>query len=78
MIKEKYPTGVSQRQRVLEMEEAEKDHVNGYSYFDNGDFQEKLAAVTLESDQSSAGSLSPRSAHRKKVGKRLMLHETDE
>ncbi|KAI7887705.1 acyltransferase ChoActase/COT/CPT [Mucor mucedo] len=68
LMKEKYPTGVSQRQRVLEMEEAERDHVNGYSYFDNAD-------QSLDSSStSSAGSQSPR----KKVGKRLVLHETDE
>lgn len=75
LMKERYPTGVSQRQRVLELQEAERDNVNGYSYFDNGDL-EKLASVL--SDQSSADSLSPHSAYRKKVGKRLVLHETDE
>lgn len=73
LIKEKYPTGISQRQRVLEMEEAERDSVNGYSYFDNGD-----GKVVSDSASNSSGSLSPQSMHRKKVGKRLVIHETDE
>lgn len=58
------------------MEEAAKDSVNGYSYFDNGDFDKSTKLD--ESDRSSAGSVSPRSAYRRKVGKRLVLHETDE
>jgi carnitine O-acetyltransferase len=81
LLKEKYPTGVSQRQRVLEMEEAELTNVNGYSYFDNGDFQARLAnGDSSESDQSSFSGQSPThsTTHRKKVGKRLVLHETDE
>lgn len=53
------------------MEEAERDSVNGYSYFDNGDGK-------VASDGSSSGSLSPQSMNRKKVGKRLVIHETDE
>jgi carnitine O-acetyltransferase len=72
LIKERYPTGISQRQRVLEMEEAERETANGYSYFDNGDGKDP-------SDSSSASSQSPRLANRnRKVGKRLVLHETDE
>jgi carnitine O-acetyltransferase len=74
LLKEKYPTGISQRQRVLEMEEAERDNVNGYSYFDNGEFTNKADEI---SDQSSAGSMSP-TQRKRKVGKRLVLHETDE
>ncbi|GAA5817771.1 hypothetical protein MFLAVUS_011324 [Mucor flavus] len=74
LMKEKYPTGISQRQRVLEMEEAERESSNGYSYFDNGEYKEPSS---MESDQSSTSSLSPRSTtRRKKVGKRLVLHET--
>jgi carnitine O-acetyltransferase len=78
LLKEKYPTGVSQRQRVLELEEAEMNNVNGYSYFDNGEFQQiNKGDGSSESDQSSfGGSQSP--THRKKVGKRLVLHETDD
>lgn len=81
LLKEKYPTGVSQRQRVLEMEEDEMNNVNGYSYFDNGEFEERLAngagdGASSESDHSSFSSQS--TTHRKKVGKRLVLHETDE
>lgn len=71
-MKEKYPTGISQRQRVLEMEEAERETANGYSYFDNGDGGSK------DPSDSSSVSSSPRLANRKKVGKRLVLHETDE
>lgn len=67
LLKEKYPTGVSQRQRVLELEEkAYLDSLDGYSYFDNG-----------ESSDSSISSNSTRSLQ-KKVGKRLVLHETEE
>jgi carnitine O-acetyltransferase len=67
LLKEKYPTGVSQRQRVLELEEkAYLDSLDGYSYFDNG-----------ESSDSSISSSSTRSLQ-KKVGKRLVLHETEE
>lgn len=84
LLKEKYPTGISQRQRILEMQEAELDSVDGYSYFDNGELI-KLAnnssnnnSTNSESDQSSFSASSTRSAQRKKVGKRLVLHETDE
>jgi len=81
-LKEKYPTGISQRQRVLEMQEAEMDNSNGYSYFDNGDLV-KLANDNLsngsETDISSLSASPPRNTQqRKKVGKRLVLHETDE
>ncbi|RCH87003.1 hypothetical protein CU098_005344 [Rhizopus stolonifer] len=68
LIKEKYPTGISHRQRVLELQEQQlQNNVNGYSYFDNGD-----------SSESDVSSLSSASTLRKKVGKRLVLHETDE
>jgi carnitine O-acetyltransferase len=62
LLKEKYPTGLSQRQRVLAMEEAEMEMNNGYSYFDNGD---------QSSDNSSQSS-------RRRVGKRLVLHKSEE
>lgn len=76
LMKEKYPTGISTRQRVLEMEEAELELENGYSYFDNGELDQSIAS-SFDSDQSSHGSYSPRSTiRRKKVGKRLVLHET--
>ncbi|KAI9363304.1 acyltransferase ChoActase/COT/CPT [Pilaira anomala] len=76
LMKEKYPTGISTRQRVLEMEEAELELENGYSYFDNGELDQSIAS-SFDSDQSSNGSYSPRSTiRRKKVGKRLVLHET--
>lgn len=85
LLKEKYPTGISQRQRILEIQEAGLDSVDGYSYFDNGELI-KLAnnnsnnhSNSSESDQSSFSASSPtRSTQRKKVGKRLVLHETDE
>jgi carnitine O-acetyltransferase len=66
LIKEKYPTGVSQRQRVLELEEmVYQDNLDGYNYFDNGDFQS-------ESDSGTS------TTSIKKIGKRLVLHETEE
>ncbi|KAI7902149.1 acyltransferase ChoActase/COT/CPT [Cokeromyces recurvatus] len=68
LLKERYPTGVSQRQRVLAMEENDFD-INGYSYFDNGQGQESDYSSSVES-------LSPTTS-RKKVGKRLVLHATD-
>ncbi|KAL7322497.1 carnitine O-acetyltransferase yat1 [Mucor circinelloides] len=82
LLKEKYPTGISQRQRVLELQEAEFENNSGYSYFDNGDLV-KLANGNLsngsESDLSSLSTSPPRTTQqRKKVGKRLVLHETDE
>ncbi|KAI9480352.1 MAG: acyltransferase ChoActase/COT/CPT [Benjaminiella poitrasii] len=80
LLKERYPTGVSQRQRVLAMQENELNHVNGYSYFDNGDVSDKHDLQDQESLYSSSlDSLSPAATRstRKKVGKRLVLHETD-
>ncbi|KAI7852059.1 acyltransferase ChoActase/COT/CPT [Circinella umbellata] len=64
LMKEKYPGGLSQRQRLLAMEEAH-EMINGYSYFDNGD---------VASDTSSHTSNSSSSVTRK-VGKRLVLRE---
>lgn len=57
LLKEKYPSGLSQRQRLLAMEEAH-EIANGYSYFDNGD---------EFSDSSSQSSTT------RKIGKRLVL-----
>ncbi|OBZ84040.1 putative mitochondrial carnitine O-acetyltransferase [Choanephora cucurbitarum] len=74
LLKEKYPTGLSRRQRVLELQEAAEQANDGYSYFDNGDSQ-KTENSGNESDVSSMGSHS--SIQRKKVGKRLVLHEMD-
>ncbi|KAI9496838.1 acyltransferase ChoActase/COT/CPT [Zychaea mexicana] len=65
LTKEKYPGGLSQRQRLLAMEEAH-EMTNGYSYFDNGEHA---------SDTSSQGSNSSASITRK-VGKRLVLRES--
>ncbi|KAI8975933.1 acyltransferase ChoActase/COT/CPT [Pilobolus umbonatus] len=67
LLKERYPTGVSQRQRILELEEEESTYSNGYSYFDNGN----------ESDLSSHSSHSYHSLSPKRIGKRLVIHETD-
>ncbi|KAL0083511.1 acyltransferase ChoActase/COT/CPT [Phycomyces blakesleeanus] len=69
--KEKYPGGISQRQRILAMENADELN-NGYSYFDNG---ENFGSDKESSSGSIDGYLS-RSPTRK-VGKRLMLRETD-
>lgn len=35
LLNEKYPSGVSQRQRILALEE-EYNHHDGYTYYDNG------------------------------------------
>ncbi|KAI7865971.1 acyltransferase ChoActase/COT/CPT [Spinellus fusiger] len=64
MQKEKYPGGLSQKQRMLALEESEQE-INGYSYFDN--------ASKGERGGSRESSRSPT----RKVGKRLMLRETD-
>lgn len=67
LLKEKYPGGLSQRQRLLAMEEAH-ELSNGYSYFDNGQ-DDRF------SDTSSQGSHS--TSNYRKIGKRLMLRESD-
>lgn len=36
LVNEKYPSGVSQRQRILALEEEEYDYNDGYNYYDNG------------------------------------------
>ncbi|KAI8146043.1 acyltransferase ChoActase/COT/CPT [Fennellomyces sp. T-0311] len=66
LMKEKYPGGLSQRQRLLAMEEAH-EMINGYSYFDNGEY-----SSSDNSSQSSAGSPTTR-----KVGKRLVLRQSN-
>ncbi|RCH80180.1 hypothetical protein CU098_001408, partial [Rhizopus stolonifer] len=67
LTSEKYPSGVSSRQRVLELEEEQERMMgNGYSYFDNGN-----------SSGSEQSSISNGVIPRKKIGKRLILHEAD-
>ncbi|ORZ16240.1 acyltransferase ChoActase/COT/CPT [Absidia repens] len=85
MSNEKYPGGMSQKQRLMAMEEAHA-LVNGYSYFDNGE-EDQYSVGTSNSDDAAS---STPSSHRgstsgsvmaasstKKVGKRLMLRKTD-
>ncbi|KAI8072372.1 acyltransferase ChoActase/COT/CPT [Gongronella butleri] len=69
LINEKYPGGMSQRQRLLAMEDAH-NAVNGYSYFDNG--EDDYSATTSASDDNNP---SPR--YHRKVGKRLVIRATD-
>ncbi|ORX48839.1 acyltransferase ChoActase/COT/CPT [Hesseltinella vesiculosa] len=68
LLKEKYPGGMSQRQRLLAMEEAHAA-VNGYSYFDNGEDSYSVGTSASSDDNGT-----PRN---RKVGKRLMIRETD-
>ncbi|KAI8391249.1 acyltransferase ChoActase/COT/CPT [Radiomyces spectabilis] len=69
---EKYPGGLSQRQRLLAMEEAH-ELINGYSYFDNGDQDKYLSDTSSQSrDDASTRSIT------RKVGKRLVLRQADE
>ncbi|SAL98895.1 hypothetical protein [Absidia glauca] len=92
MTNEKYPGGMSQKQRLLAMEEAHA-LVNGYSYFDNGE-EDHYSVGTSNSDDNgvavngggsgrssisgsnNGGTATPSSSSRK-VGKRLMLRKTD-
>ncbi|CAO3635783.1 unnamed protein product [Cunninghamella echinulata] len=73
LLNEKYPGGMSQKQRLLAMEEA---HVlaNGYSYFDNGE-DDKYSVGTSNSDSSTS---SPPHRTNRKVGKRLMITKSDQ
>jgi carnitine O-acetyltransferase len=79
LLKEKYPGGVSQRQRILALEEKEyQSQSDGYSYFDNG-----YEPSNNNSDHtlSDGGAGSPPKVGVKinrKVGKRLMLRESDD
>lgn len=53
MTNEKYPGGMSQKQRLLAMEEAHA-LVNGYSYFDNGE-EDHYSVGTSNSDDNNNG-----------------------
>ncbi|CEJ00691.1 Putative Carnitine O-acetyltransferase [Rhizopus microsporus] len=44
LLNEKYPGGVSQRQRILALEE-EYDHGDGYTYYDTGDRPSKANGI---------------------------------
>lgn len=72
LLNEKYPGGMSQKQRLLAMEEAHA-LANGYSYFDNGE-DDKYSVATSNSDSSTS---SPQRTNRK-VGKRLMITKSDQ
>lgn len=71
LLKEKYPGGVSQRQRILALEEQEHQlNRDGYSYFDNG--------YEPTSSDLSDGAGSSTSSINRKVGKRLVIRENDD
>lgn len=73
LLKEKYPGGVSQRQRILALEEQEYQlQRDGYSYFDNG-YEPASSDISL-----SDGAGSPTSSVNRKIGKRLVIRESDE
>lgn len=77
LLKEKYPGGVSQRQRILALEEQEQLlQSDGYSYFDNG-YDPTHSDQTLSDGAGSPTNDSPIKTNRK-IGKRLMLRESDE
>lgn len=78
LLKEKYPGGVSQRQRMLALEEQEyQAQADGYSYFDNG-YEPALSDHTL-SDSGAGSSPSDRSVRsNRKIGKRLVIRESDD
>ncbi|RCH98977.1 hypothetical protein CU098_002287, partial [Rhizopus stolonifer] len=78
LIKEKYPGGISQRQRILALEEQAQQALNdGYSYFDNG-YEAANSDHTL-SDSGGAGSPpSPTTKTVRKVGKRLLIRENED
>lgn len=78
LLKEKYPGGVSHRQRILALEEQEELlQSDGYSYFDNG-YDPAHSDNTLS--DSGAGSPPTNSLIKsnRKVGKRLILRESDD
>lgn len=82
LLKEKFPGGVSQRQRILALEEQEyQSQSDGYSYFDNG-YEPATSDHTLSDGAGSPtttheGGMSPTKSSRK-IGKRLLLRESDE
>ena len=74
LLKEKYPGGVSHRQRILALEEKQKDLQNdGYSYFDNG-----YENTSQQVNGAGSPPTHPPVKSIKKIGKRLMLRESDE
>ncbi|GAN05695.1 carnitine acetyl transferase [Mucor ambiguus] len=82
LLKEKYPGGVSQRQRILALEEQAYQLQNdGYSYFDNG-YEPATSDHTLSDGAGSPTTTldSDISTMRtsRKIGKRLVLRESDE
>lgn len=82
LLKERYPGGVSQRQRILALEEQAYQLQNdGYSYFDNG-YEPATSDHTLSDGAGSPttttdSGMSPTRTGRK-IGKRLVIRESDE
>lgn len=80
LLKEKYPGGISHRQRILALEEQEYQlQSDGYSYFDNG-YDPNNSDQTL-SDGGVAGSSPPKDGVKiinRKIGKRLLIRESDD
>ncbi|GAA5804870.1 acyltransferase ChoActase/COT/CPT [Helicostylum pulchrum] len=77
LLKEKYPGGISQRQRILALEEQEyQSQSDGYSYFDNG-YEPAYSDHTLS--DSGAGSPTNNDIRtNRKIGKRLLIRESDD
>jgi carnitine O-acetyltransferase len=61
LTNEKYPTGTSQRQRLLAMQES-ANMTNGYGYWD----------IDTPGDQTPPANVTP---NIRKVGRRLMLND---
>lgn len=79
LLKEKYPGGISHRQRILALEEQESINQNdGYSYFDNGYDQFSSDNALSDSAGSQSGEKSPTQSINRKIGKRLLIRESDD
>lgn len=77
LLKEKYPGGISQRQRILALEEQEyQSQSDGYSYFDNG-YEPAYSDHTL-SDSGAGSPTNNDTRTNRKIGKRLLIRESDD
>ncbi|KAI8328806.1 acyltransferase ChoActase/COT/CPT [Choanephora cucurbitarum] len=77
LLKEKYPGGISQRQRILALEEQQQQLADGYSYFDNG-YEAALNSQASHQDNIVGSPPSPTGTVNRKVGKRLLIRENDD
>ncbi|KAI8987359.1 acyltransferase ChoActase/COT/CPT [Mycotypha africana] len=92
LLKEKYPGGVSQRQRILALEEQEYQiQINGYGYFDAGyepnNEQQTLSSVKEATQVTASSTSSDYAADQKhhdpskinhRIGKRLVIRESED